>query len=408
MPPPHPVRSVVRRSHEERVLTTLRAEGALSRAALARRVGLSRTTLSEITAELLANGAIVVVDTDSATRRGSGRPAERLALDPAAGQFLGIDFGHRRVHVAVADASHTIIAAGMERYPDASGWDRRVELALDLVDRASGSHSVHLDALQGIGIGVPGPYAGVGADGPHLSWRRQPAPERVDEAFAERFGAPVVVDNNTRLAALAEATSQAGPPGDLLYVRLSDGVGGGLVVSGRLITGARGFAGEIGHVTAVPDGTTCRCGKRGCLETVASVPAILSAARRQGAEVETLTDLATAAARGDAAVETVLREVGTILGRVLGAAAMVLNPDQVVIGGEVVHAAPALVQHAAATVRHELYPVSTAEPVTVRAGRLRDSDGARGALAAVFHQSPLLSDYPNLDRETSTSPRRRA
>ncbi len=390
------------------MLTTLRAEGALSRAALARRVGLSRTTLSEITAELLARGAIVVVDTDSATRRGSGRPAERLALDPAAGQFVGIDFGHRRVQVAVADASHAIIAAGMERYPDAAGWDRRVALALDLVDRVSGSHSVHLDALQGIGIGVPGPYAGPEADGPHLTWRRQPAPERVDEAFAERFGAPAVVDNNTRLAALAEATSQPGPAGDLLYVRLSDGVGGGLVVSGRLITGAHGFAGEIGHVTAVPDGGPCRCGKRGCLETVASVSAILAAARSRGAEVDSVADLAAAVARDDPAVDATLREIGTTLGRTLGAAAMVLNPDEVVIGGEVARAAPVLVQQAAATVRHELYPVSSTEPVTVRAGRLRDSDGALGALAAVFHQSPLLSDYPNLEQATPVSLRRRA
>ncbi|HIZ36759.1 MAG TPA: ROK family transcriptional regulator [Candidatus Ruania gallistercoris] len=390
------------------MLTTLRAEGALSRAALARRVGLSRTTLSEITADLLARGAIVVVDTDSATRRGSGRPAERLALDPAAAQFLGVDFGHRRVHVAVADASHTIIAAGMERYPDGFAWDRRVELAFDLIARVSSRHSVHLDALQGIGIGVPGPYAGPGAGGPHLTWRRHPAPERVDEAFAERFDAPVAVDNNTRLAALAEAATQAGSPGDLLYVRLSDGVGGGLVVSGRLITGARGLAGELGHVTAVPGGAKCRCGKRGCLETVASAPAILSAVRRQGVQVHSITDLAAAVAREDAAADAALREVGSTLGRTLGAAAMVLNPGEVVIGGEVARAAPVLVQQAAAVVHRELYPVSTAQPVTVRAGRLRDSDGARGALAAVFHQSPLLADYPHLDQETPMSPRRRA
>ena len=99
------VHALVRRTHEERVLSALRSHGALSRGELAKRVGLSRTTLSEITAQLLQRGAIIVADTDAATRAGSGRPAERLALDPESGQFLGVDFGHRRVHVAVADAS---------------------------------------------------------------------------------------------------------------------------------------------------------------------------------------------------------------------------------------------------------------------------------------------------------------
>src|SRR5690242_8143223 len=103
-----PPGSAARRAHESRVVAALR-DGPLSRAELARRVGLSRTTLSETTAELLRRGAVVVVDTDAATRRGSGRPAERLALDPGSGQYLGVDFGHRRVRAAVADAARETV-----------------------------------------------------------------------------------------------------------------------------------------------------------------------------------------------------------------------------------------------------------------------------------------------------------
>ncbi|WP_400996561.1 ROK family transcriptional regulator [Agromyces sp. GXQ0307] len=389
------VHALVRRTHEERVLAALRAHGALSRGELAKRVGLSRTTLSEITANLLQRGAIIVADTDAATRAGSGRPAERLALDPDSGQFLGVDFGHRRVHVAVADASHEIIAQGVERYDDDPPWAERLEIAFDLIDRISRDTGVHFGALQSIGIGVPGPYTGARAGMPAVSWKNQLAPDGVDAAFAERFGAPVVVDNNTRLAALAEAISRPDAVDNLIYLRLSDGVGGGLVVSGRLVTGSRGFAGELGHVTANPSGAACRCGKRGCLETIASVPAILRACGEAGADVETLADLAAAVAKGDPAVDAVLREVGSSVGRVLGAAAMTLNPREVVIGGEIVRIAPVLVEQAAATLRYELYSIPSDQPHIVRAAQLRDSDGALGAIAAIFHQSPLLAGYPD-------------
>ncbi|MRX44476.1 ROK family transcriptional regulator [Agromyces kandeliae] len=389
------VHALVRRTHEERVLAALRAHGALSRGELAKRVGLSRTTLSEITANLLQRGAIIVADTDAATRAGSGRPAERLALDPDSGQFLGVDFGHRRVHVAVADASHEIIAQGVERYDDDPPWAERLEIAFDLIDRLSRDTGVHFGALQSIGIGVPGPYTGARAGTPAVSWKNQLAPDGVDRAFAERFGAPVVVDNNTRLAALAEAISRPDAVDNLIYLRLSDGVGGGLVVSGRLVTGSRGFAGELGHVTANPSGAACRCGKRGCLETIASVPAILRACSEAGADVENLADLAAAVAKGDPAVDAVLREVGSTVGRVLGAAAMTLNPREVVIGGEIVRIAPVLVEQAAATLRYELYSIPSDQPHIVRAAQLRDSDGALGAIAAIFHQSPLLAGYPD-------------
>lgn len=366
----------------------------MSRGELARKVGLSRTTLSEITTSLLERRAIVVADTDAATRVGSGRPAERLTLDPASGQFLGVDFGHRRVHVAVADASHEIIGAGVERYTADTPWTERLDLAFRLIDRVCGSSGAHFGALQGIGIGVPGPYSGVRAGETQVPWNRHPAPAGVDEAFAERFGAPVVVDNNMRLAALAEAISGPGNSDDLIYVRLADGVGGGLVVAGRLVTGSGGFAGELGHVTVDPSGRTCQCGKRGCLETIASVPAVLQACRNAGSSLETLDDLATAVERRDPAVDVVLREVGATLGRVLGAAAMALDPAEVVIGGELVHVAPVIVEQAAATLRYELYPLPAPSPLAVRAGVLRDGDGAIGAIAALFHQSPLLSEYP--------------
>ncbi|WP_222844034.1 ROK family protein [Cellulosimicrobium sp. CUA-896] len=129
-----------------------------------------------------------------------------------------MDFGHRRVHVAVADASHEIIASGVQRYDDDTRWTARIALAFELVDRVGAEHGLHFGALQAVGIGVPGPYTGARG----ITWNHRTAPEGVDTAFAERFHASVVVDNNTRLAALAEAVSRPGAVGDVVYVRLSD------------------------------------------------------------------------------------------------------------------------------------------------------------------------------------------
>jgi predicted NBD/HSP70 family sugar kinase len=396
---PTGVHALVRRTHEDRVLRVLREHGALSRNQIAIAVGLSRTTLSEITSTLLERGAIVVVDTDAAHREGRGRPAERLALDPASGQFMGVDFGHRRVHVAVADASHEIVASGVERYADDVAWPVRLEAAFGLIDRISAESGVHYGALQGVGIGVPGPYAtapGV-RNVPEVPSHGTSTVDAfhqasVDLAFAERFNAPVIVDNNTRLAALAEAIFGDIAVEDVLYVRLSDGVGGGLVVGGRLVSGSSGLAGELGHVTVRPDGHACRCGKTGCLETVASVPSILSALRAQGLGTASLADLGAAVERSHPVADRVLREVGTDLGRVLAVVAMAVNPSEVVIGGEVTRVAPVIVEQARASLAYELFP--GAGPPLVRAARLSDDDGALGALAALFHSSPLLAGYP--------------
>ncbi|MEV6347327.1 ROK family transcriptional regulator [Actinoplanes sp. NPDC051851] len=374
------VHALVRRAHEERVLAILRECGTLSRAQIAARSGLSRTTLSEITGDLLGRGAIVKVTTDAHQRAGSGRPAELLALDPRSGQFLGVDLGHTRVRVVVTDAAHEIIASGVTRYSPRTSLAVRVRSGLALIDRMSREQGIGLSALQGVGVGVTGPY-------PAGSARAD-----VSAAFRERFTAPVLVDNNTRFAALAEAgTTDAR---DVLYVRLADGIGGGLVVGGRLVAGAGGAAGEFGHVLAEPGGATCRCGKRGCLETVASVGPALAAAG-----VADLDELAGRCA--EPGIAAAMERIGAAVGRVLAAAALILDPELIVIGGSLPPAAPAIVDRAAAVVAAGRIPAghdvagSGTRPrgPVVRAALLGDDDGARGAVAALYRQSPLLAGY---------------
>ncbi|UWZ57153.1 ROK family transcriptional regulator [Dactylosporangium aurantiacum] len=395
------VHALVRRTHEERVLRVLREHGALSRGQIAAKVGLSRTTLSEIAGDLLSRGAVVVIDTDAGLRAGSGRPAELLTLDPSSGRFLGVDLGRRRVRVAVADAAHEVIATGHAAYGPGTGWPERVAVAFDLIDDVGARSGISFRALQGVGVGVAGP---------------RPVEPAVAEAFRERFGAPVIADGSTRFAALAEAVTDVPELHDVLYIRLADGIDGGLVVGGRLVTGGHGVAGEFGHVPAVlpvggpaggpvggrgepvggpvggPD--PCRCGRRGCLETVASVPAVLRTCRRRGLAVRTADDLEAALRRGDPVAAAVLDEAAVAVGQVLAAAALVLDPARIVVGGRLTRCWPGVVDRIAATVAERAGArVAGGGDRVVRAARLGDEDGALGAIAVLYRQAPLLAGY---------------
>lgn len=389
---------MVRRMHEERIMRVLREDGALSRAEICERVRLSRTTTSEITAGLLERRAIIAVSQNEPS--GRGRPATRLAIDPDAGLAIGIDFRHAQVRIAVSDASHEIVASGHREYPTGSSWADRATTSFDLLETLQRETGVHYDSLNAIGIGFPGPFSEKGS---RLALGRDQRDTSAVEGarellalFRGRFTAPVTIDNNARLAGLGEAIwgSEGGAPKHLLYVRLDQGVGGALVIDGALATGAFGYAGEIGHSAALyRNGKTCRCGKRGCLETIASVPAVLAACAEQGLHLENLEELGLAARTGDPILGTVLHEVGDAVGRVLGGLAVVIDPSEIVIGGVLAAVAPQILDYARSAIGYELLPIPEAAPV-VRAAMLGDDAGARGAIASVLRRSSLLERYP--------------
>lgn len=384
--------SVVRRTHEDRVLGALREFGPLTRSALGDRVGLSRTTLSEITSDLIRRGAVVAID-DRLPGRGRGRPASRIALQPAVSQALGLDFGHGQVRAVAVNASRAIVASGAAEYASSSFWSERAATALALIDELGQRTGANFGALSGIGVGIPGPLT-------RDEFGRDPDSERirtVRDALQERFGVPTLFDNNTRLAALGEATGGEDredyamtATDDLLYVRLSFGVGGGFVLDGRLMRGATGHAGEIGHVNVSPLGAPCRCGGRGCLETIAAIPAIIAAASRRTPAVHNLATLHAACASGDPIVAGVLREAGQAVGRVLADVAGVVNPSVAVIGGDMRVIDGPLFDAARAEFEQRSTPSAGARLEQARVG---EDAGALGAIMAVFQRTRLLAGY---------------
>ncbi|MYT74663.1 MULTISPECIES: ROK family transcriptional regulator [unclassified Streptomyces] len=387
----------LRRSHEHSVLDLLRKHGPLSRAELGTRSGLSRTTLYDIVAGLVGSGA-VVASTPHVEVRKRGRPVEKLSLNPAAGEAVGIDFARRAVHVAAVNFAHEVIGSASEPHTADLSWPERVDIAERLLgtlatvpsdDPDRSGSAVHLDALSAIGVGVVGPITDPGSERAHAQ-----GIDGLPDLLRKRFGVSVLLDNNTRLAALAEAVwGAAADSSDVLYLRLSHGVGGGLVVGGALHRGRYGLSGEFGHVVVDPVGRQCECGGTGCLETRAALDAVLNRYREAGGRAGDLAGFLAAAAVGEPPALQVLERVGHDVGSVLAAVCHAVGPGVIVVGGELAEAGPALLEPVERSLRQHLMPMAR-HHVDVRRATLGEAGSALGGIALVLHESPLLSHYP--------------
>ncbi|HEY6031534.1 MAG TPA: ROK family protein, partial [Gaiellaceae bacterium] len=200
----------------------------------------------------------------------------------------------------------------------------------------------------------------------------------------------VEMDNDANVGALGEVAYGAGRGlQDVVYVKVATGLGAGLVLGGRLHTGSIGIAGEIGHVTVDPDGALCACGNRGCLQTVAAAPHLLAQLRVAHRGEVTLRDLLDLVAAGDWAARRAVADSGRAIGRVLGDICNCLNPQAIIVGGELSAAGEPLLAGIREGIDRHALP-SAAEAVEVRPGMLGDRAEVLGALSLVIADSERL------------------
>ena len=382
----------LREANRLRVVDALRREGTASRTDLVRMTGLSRTTITTLVGDLQARG-LVIEDADGHERPekpGRGRPPVLLRLAPPAGAAVGVDFGHRHVRVAVADLSSTVLAERrVEMDVDAAAstaLDAAAEMVTDVLDEAG----VKRGQVAGAGMGLPGPIdlrtGTVGSSVILADW----AGIKAAEELSKRLGMRVEVDNDANLGALAELSLGAGRGlEDLVYVKVSSGIGAGLVLGGRLHRGATGIAGEIGHVQVRADGAVCRCGNRGCLETVASGPALLSVLRPAHGPDLTVAGMLELAAAGDLGTLRVLNDAGRAIGHALGDLCNSLNPAAIVVGGDLSAAGTPLLDGIREAVDRHAQP-GAAEAVSVMRSVLGERAEVLGALTLVINDTERL------------------
>jgi predicted NBD/HSP70 family sugar kinase len=377
----------LRERNRLRVIDALRQRGAISRSDIARQTGLSRSTVSSLVADLQAAGLVVEREVAAAPRGPvGGRPPALIALDQSAGALVGIDFGHRHVRVAVADLSFTVLAERVAEIDvDTAGHDA-LDLAAGLAEQLLDEAGVERGRVLAAGIGLPGPIdrqSGLVHSGAIL-----PSLDGIDSAaeMELRLGLPVHLDNDANVGALGEATFGAGAGVDVMaYLRLSAGIGAGLIIGGRPFRGARGVAGEIGHVLVDPQGPICRCGNRGCLETFAAAPALCELLRRSHGPL-TVPELLALAAEGDPGCRRVIHDAGRVVGRAVADLCNFINPDLVVVGGDLSAAGDLLLDPMREAVRRFAIPAA-AEDVRITAGVLGHRAEVLGSLALAAHES---------------------
>ncbi|MDR6906787.1 putative NBD/HSP70 family sugar kinase [Agromyces sp. 3263] len=304
------------RSHNRSlVLQTLYTAGAQSRADVSRGTGLTRVTVSDLVADLIAEGLVVELGQREDAR--PGKPATLIDVDRGAFQIIGVDLSeHQRFLGAVVDLDGGIVARAEVACAGASG-ENAVALVVELVRTLLASTAT---PVLGIGVGSPGVVdtLGVVRSAPNLGWRDVELQARLQAEFA----LPVHVANDANVAVLAE--HGASQQDDLLLVKVGHGVGAGLIIGGRPVIGGGFAAGEIGHVVVGTDGgPRCACGKHGCLEAWLAVP-------RLTAQLAVLAgDAPDAASARDRILAEAGRRLGIILAPVVGA----LNLSEVVLSG---------------------------------------------------------------------------
>ena len=327
---------------------------ANTRADIGKVTGLSRTAVTARVGQLIAQG---LVNEHTHAESTGGRPAGRLSFNTAGGVVLSASIGRSRTQLAVSDLGGTVLAERLLEVDHALGPERCLPPVSELLHHMVADCSRSTSEVKGIGVSLPGT---VDIDsGCSLSSIVLPAWDGValPPLLRKDLDVPVFVDNDVNVMAMAERHGPLREVKDLLIVKASTGIGAGIVSGGILQRGALFAAGELGHIQLRDGGgVLCRCGQKDCLEAVAGGWAMVRALQAAGRNVSHIRDVVGLALTGDAEALGMIRDAGRRVGEVLSGAVTLLNPEVVVIGGDLAAAYEPFV----AGVRETVYQRSTA------------------------------------------------
>ena len=380
---PQSERSARRQRSRHQLLNLIRERGSITRNDLGRLTGLSRSAIAEGVQGLIRDNLVVEEGTETiGSSSVRGRPAALLAPCRPAGLVAGIDFGHAHVSVAVAGTDGSVLVEHRESVNVDDEAATALDTAAVLLQRCLTEANASASEVLSIAAGIPGPLdsgshrvrsatilsAWVGLD-----------PE---QELSNRLGRTVHVGNDADMGAQGELRfGSARGCRDFLYIKASHGIGAGLVLNGETYRGSIGIAGEIGHTQLPGAGSWCRCGNRGCLETVVSITEIqrqLEHIKVQNASPD--KGLSLASITNDPVAARVVTEAGRTLGQVLAELCNCLNPAAIILGGELGTAGGPLVAGVRESIDRYAQP-AIAQAVDVRTAELGLRSELMGAVS---------------------------
>ncbi|WP_104180175.1 ROK family transcriptional regulator [Arthrobacter sp. B0490] len=376
--------SALREQNQRRVIAALMSGGSQTQAELSRQTGLSTATISNIVKVMAATGVVNTAPTTS-----SGRRALSVILNDKGQVAAGIDIGRRHLRVVLASPNYRVLQEASVSLPPGHSAVEGLRAASDLLDALLANGGIDRRALLGAGIGIPGPIdrrTGTVVQGAIL-------PEwvgiNIHDTFGERLQVPVFIDNDANLGALAQVTW--GPHSaveNLLFIKVGSGIGSGMVLNGSLYYGNVGVTGELGHTTINEHGVICRCGNRGCLETVASTSTMIELLSRGSTETVDTQRIIEWALAGDTAALRVIDDAGAAIGRALAHVANMINPETIVIGGPLTSLGDILLEPVRRGLARHAVPI-IGETTGVCMSSLGDRAEALGGAAVVLAQPGL-------------------
>ena len=353
-------RQFLRRYHANEIFHRIRLTPQIAQRDIVARTGFDKSTVSAIISRFDELG-LIVRSINSGENR-PGRPTEGLSISPFSGILIGVQIEADTI---------AFVAAGLDGVPlltHRQAFDGRFEGLETVV--ADGIAEVHAKcgregAILGVGVSLPGLVHGNGvlAHAPVLGWRDLP----IADILRRRVSVPLYVGNDGKAAAMAEHMfGQGVGVDDFVHLFSGSGVGGALFLQGEMYQGAKGLAGELGHIKVVHRGRLCSCGAAGCLSAYVSEPALAAEiANISGIMPASLDDIIARAADGDEAVLQVLEQAGEVLGSAVSSLINIFNPPLVVLGGDMARAADYLGPSLFRALRRLAHPIMFAESQVV-------------------------------------------
>lgn len=379
--------SALREANTAKIVDAVKRFGGLTQVELAEATALSAATISAIVKELSQTG---LVETRPTSR--SGRRARLVTMARRSGLVIAAHVTARGIRVRLADTGQEIVEERRLPLPPDHPMDTVLDRTAVLIFEMLQMIGSEPDELLGVCLAIPAPIdpatGMITFSGLMPGWEDAP----IAATLAQRLGCPVIVENDANMAALAEATLGAarGVP-DSITVVAADGTGAGIVIDSRLHRGADGTAGEIGHIQVDPQGQICRCGLRGCLDTVVGANALLAPLRSHYGNL-TFRDVVSQAAAGDQGCRRVVADAGSTIGRVVAGLAQGLGTGLIVVGGELAQAGDAFFDAFSTSVREHVNTGRHRE-MTITRSTLPPDSVLAGALVEIIQTTDVLQRF---------------